>query len=933
MNQPNEATTRTVQIDPQLEAAGWNVGDSKQVGLEIPVDGNAEAWRVLKAELERKGVPTEVTFPAGISDYVLYRENGNVLAVVEAKRASVDIRLAEAQTRFYVEEISKRQGVRPFAFLTNGTKTYFWDVGEAPKREVHGFFSRADFEAQLFIRQNAFALSATPLNAEIINRPYQHEAVRRVAEAFEEGRRRALLVMATGTGKTRTAMALVKLFLDSNQARRILFVADRDALVSQALEEGFHDHLPDEPASRIYGHRIERESRLFVVTLQTLNQCFREFTPAFFDLIIFDEVHRSIFNKWNDVVQYFDGRMIGLTATPAEFVDRNTFVEFGCPDNIPTFNYGYRQAIEEGYLVDFDLQAAQTKFQRKGIKGAELDEETKFALIEQGFDPEEIDVSGSDLERTVSNKDTLRRQWDELMSACRYDEAGLIGKTIIFALTQDHALRLKDAFDEMYPQYPDLASVITYKSEYKGKLIDRFKKESQPRIAISVDMLETGVNVPEAVNLVFMRPVQSGIKLAQMIGRGTRTREACEHPEWLPDGKKDSFLILDFWENDFKKDPSKAPPPSLPVLVSVFNTRLKLMRAYLPNQNAPEAQATKAVLREMVLRIPRETYKVQQVEAEIKNVWNDDFWTYLNANKLDFLRAKVGPLLRLASEVDVAGETFTNKVERLKLEVLTKEATHATLTSVMDDVGRLPAFVTEVAEKRAAYDFALSEKLATGNAEQFDTLIRELAPEMKKRKERESGFVSFDLRDIIDYRSHIVLDEHGEPLYAEAYRERVEGRVHEIVQKHPTMQALTAGEMLSDAQLIELERTLHEKLGESFLQLSPRTIKRAYGVSVGSLLGYLRYYLENDHLSEYAEVVSRQFDAYIAAHTFNSNQIRFLRTLKSVLVRQRHLHVANLYEAPLTSFGQDAADRWFTEAERDDIMTFTRTLAVTNVEA
>ena len=393
--------------------------------------------------------------------------------------------------------------------------------------------------------------------------------------------------------------------------------------------------------------------------------------------------------------------------------------------------------------------------------------------------------------------------------------------------------------------------------------------------------------------------------------------------------KKDSFLILDFWENDFKKDPSKAPAPSLPVLVSVFNTRLKLMRAYLPNQNVPEAQATKMALREMVARLPRDTYKVQQAEAEIGSVWDKGFWTYLNANKLDFLKAKVGPLLRLSSEVDVAAETFTNKVERLKLETLTKEATHATVTSIRDDVGRLPAFVTEASEKRAAYDFALSETLATGSANQLDDLIHQLAPEMKNRQNREGIFVNLDLKDMIDYRSHIVLDEHGEPLYAEAYCEQVEGRVHEIIKKHPTMQALSSGQPVSDEALIALERTLHEELEESFLQFSPRTIKRVYGVSVGSLLGFLRYHLANEQLSEYAEVVGRQFNAYIAAQTFNADQIRFLRAVKSVLVRQRHLHIADLYEAPLTSFGQDAADRFFTEAERADMLAFTQTLAIT----
>ena len=341
-------------------------------------------------------------------------------------------------------------------------------------------------------------------------------------------------------------MSLADVFLRSNQARRILFVADRDALVSQAIGEGFEEHIPDEPCTRIFTYDIDKTKRLYAVTLQTLSNCLGQFTPGFFDLIIFDEVHRSIFNKWNEVLQYFDGRMVGLTATPAAFLDRNTFLEFECYDAKPTFLYGHEEAVRDGYLVDFDLYAAQTQFQRKGIKGVDLSEEERNSLIDQGLDPDAIDYSGTDLEKRVSNADTLRKQWQEIMDVCRKDELGqLPGKTIVFAMTQDHALRLAAAFEEMYPQFPGLAQVITYKSEYKGTLIDTFKKESFPRIAISVDMLETGVNVPEAVNLVFMWPVQSRIKLEQMIGRGTCNHAACTHPPGCPTaGRKISWSSI-----------------------------------------------------------------------------------------------------------------------------------------------------------------------------------------------------------------------------------------------------------------------------------------------------------------------------------------------------------------------------------------------------
>jgi len=412
---PTEAKTRKELIDPALKKAGWDVDNPDLVGIEIPVDGfDPQAWRALEARLRRirdAGGIYDAEPPKGVSDYVLYRPNGEVVAVVEAKRTSIDPRLAEAQTQFYVTELEKQQSFRPFAFMTNGYDIYFWDVGRANKRLVYGFFSPSDLDNLLYSRQNQTPLTKAPISMDITDRVYQQEAIRRVSEAFEQSKRKTLLVMATGTGKTRVAMSLVDIFLRTNQARRILFVADRDALVQQAETEGFHDHIPDEPCTRIFTHKIDKTNRLYVVTLQTLSRCFEQFTPGFFDLIIFDEVHRSIFNKWNEVLHYFDGRMIGLTATPADFIERNTFLEFECYDETPTFLYEYESAIEEGYLVDYSLYAARTRFQRAGIRGVDLSEEERNTLIEQGLAPDGIDFSGTQLERDVSNRDTLRRQW------------------------------------------------------------------------------------------------------------------------------------------------------------------------------------------------------------------------------------------------------------------------------------------------------------------------------------------------------------------------------------------------------------------------------------------------------------------------------------------------------------------------------------------
>jgi type I restriction enzyme R subunit len=911
----SEAQTRYVIIDPALRHAGWNLDDRTQVGFEIPVDGyDAEPWN-------------------GVTDYCLYAPGGEVIAVVEAKRCSRNPREADEQLRHYVTEIAKRQSYAPFGFMTNGLETWFWEVGQANPRVVAGFFSPKDLERLLFLSQNGQPLPGVLINTRIVDRPYQHEAIRRVAEAFAANKRRALLVMATGTGKTRTTMALIDLFLRANQAQNMLFLADRDALVDQALTDGFKAHLPNEPRDRIYTWKVDTDKRLFVATEQTLSLCYQKFNPGFFDLIVFDEAHRSIFRRFTEVIEYFDARMIGLTATPANFIERDTFRVFHCDNATPTFLYEYQQAVKEKFLVDFSLYQAHTGFQRKGIKGADLTEEDRNALIEQGIDPDAIDYAGTEIEIEVSNKDTLRRQWEEIMEVCLKDQsAQLPGKTIVFAMTKAHAHRITEVFEEMYPQHVGVAQVVTSTTErvrdgsYGDGLITKFKRNDLPRIAISVDMLDTGIDVPEVVNLVFMKPVQSRIKLWQMIGRGTRNHQACRFFDRLPEGRKTEFKIIDFWQNDFNRQADDRVPSEVPVLVSIFNTRLKLLEAYLHDQEATPFVQTVSDLREMLERIPQDSFPVRKVWREIEQAWEDGFWTLITSARIDFLRVRVGPLLRFAADVDVAAETFTHKVERLKLQILSGRPSPQLLQSIAEDVSLLPE-IEQLVERLPSAKLALSNALASAEPGQLRRLIADLAPMMKNRRNRPSAFLKIDLPDFIETRGYISVGEGGQQIHVEEYRRRVEARVLQIVESDPALAAIREGRDVTDEQLVDLERTLHRELGEGELQLSPKLIRIAYGLKTDNFLGFLRHVLTLDAIPDYTQVVQRAFEHHIAAHRYNADQIRFLRAVQELFLKQRGLAEADLYEPPLTVFGRNAVDRFFSPAEVREILNLTDKLA------
>lgn len=912
----NEADTRVKLIDPLLRTACWRLEDHTQVARELPVEGYDPApWQ-------------------GITDYCLYDESGNVLAIVEAKKTSRNPREGEEQLRQYITEVAHEQDFAPFGFMSNGRKTWFWVVGQSNPRLVAGFFSRTDLKRLLFQRLNATPLEQTPIDNRIVNRPYQHEAVRRVIEWFAKGRRHALLVMATGTGKTRTTMALIDLFLRSNQARNILFLADRDALVEQALTDGFKAHLPNEPRCRVYTANVDQAKRLYVSTEQTMNVCYRRFSPGFFDLIVFDEAHRSIFNRLTDVIEYFDARVIGLTATPAAFIDRDTYRVFECDGHSPTFLYDFKQAVDDKYLVNFDLYQAQTGFQRNGIKGADLSEEDRNALVEQGFDPDGIDYEGTDIEVLVSNRDTLRKQWTEAMDACIKDKSGQIpGKTIVFALTQNHAARLRDVFEEMYPQHVGMVQLIhsdverVHNGPWGDGLISRFKKADQPRIAISVDMLDTGIDVPEVVNLVFMKPVQSGIKLWQMIGRGTRSDETCKYRDRLPEGGKTGFKIIDFWQNNFDREPSSQGPQTLPILVALFNTRLKLLEAALPLPDSEAYRQAVSDLRAMITRIPLDSFPIQKVYDDVQQAWQNDFWQLITRDKVKFLRDMVGPLLRFAGDVDVAAETFTHKVERLKLSIQRRRPSPETAQSIAEDASRLPPYVAEVPDQKWVIETCLSQKLLESGVADLTRIIQLLAPHMRNRTERPTIFIYLDLPDFIATGGYISIGAGGEQVLVEEYRRMVEAKVLAIVEEHPVILAIRDGKPVTEQQLVELERVLNRELGQGDLHVTEENIHKAFGFRARSFLALLRHLLQADAIPDYSAVVRSAFDAHITAHAYNADQIRFLRSVQSVFLEKRKLAEADLYEPPFDAYGRNAVERLLSRKDIKELLDLTGKLA------
>jgi type I restriction enzyme R subunit len=487
----DEAKTRKEIIDSRLQQAGWNINDRSQVVLEydIVVDKNL----VQEAATPYSGHQ--------FSDYVLLGKDGQPIAVVEAKKTSVDAAVGREQAKQYCYNIQKEKGSElPFCFYTNGHDIFFWDLENYPPRKVYGFPKREDLERYRYIRKSRKPLAGELINTKIAGRDYQLRAIRAVMEAIEKRRRKFLLVMATGTGKTRTCIALTEALMRAGWAERVLFLVDRIALRDQALE-AFKEHLPNEPRWPKVNEKqiapneprwpkekqIAEDRRIYISTYPTMLNIVRNenhsLSPHFFDLIVVDESHRSIYNVYGEVLDYFNTITLGLTATPTDVIDHNTFELFECEDGVPTFAYSYEEAVEHipPYLSNFQVMKIKTKFQEEGISKRTISLEDQKKLILEGKEIEEINYEGSDLEKKVINKGTNALIVKEFMEECIKDPNGVLpGKTIFFCTSKAHARRMEQIFDSLYPEYKgELAKVLVSEDPRvygKGGLLDQFMK-------------------------------------------------------------------------------------------------------------------------------------------------------------------------------------------------------------------------------------------------------------------------------------------------------------------------------------------------------------------------------------------------------------------------------------------------------------------------
>ncbi|MNK18276.1 type I restriction enzyme EcoKI subunit R [compost metagenome] len=926
----NEKFTRKEIIDIRLKNAGWNIYDSTQVVSEFNIIVDLDL--VNEAETPYSGKQ--------FSDYVLLGKDGKPLAVVEAKKTSVDASIGKEQAKQYCYNIQKEKGGElPFCFFTNGHDIYFWDLGNYPPKKVHGFPTRDDLERYQYIRKARKALASELINTSIAGRDYQIASIRAIMEAIEKRKRKFLLVMATGTGKTRTCIALVDALMRAGWAERVLFLVDRIALRDQTLE-AFKEHLPNEPRWPKMGEKsIAKDRRIYVSTYPTMLNIIRDeensLSPHFFDLIIVDESHRSIYNTYQEILDYFNTITLGLTATPTDVIDHNTFKLFECEEGIPTFAYSYEEAINNipPYLSNFQVMKIKTKFLEQGISKRTISLEDQKKLILEGKEVAEINFEGKDIEKSVTNKGTNALIVREFMEESIKDGDGVLpGKTIFFCSSMKHARRMEELFDAFYPEYHgELAKVLVSDDPRvygKGGLLDQFTHNNLPRIAISVDMLDTGIDVRELVNLVFAKPVYSYTKFWQMIGRGTRLLESTKMKPWCT--HKENFLILDCWDNFeyFKITPrGRETPSSIPLPVRLFGIRLDKIEKAQELQNTSIVSNEVSKLRKQIASLPKNSIAILDAQSELQRLEDANFWNVLTSDKLDFLRLVVKPLLRTVSDVDFKAMRFEKDILEVSLAHLCEEKDkfEALKDSIIEEISELPLTVSTIAKEGELIRKAQTNNYwATITEEGFDELIIKLAPLMKFREAvMPLGTAKYNFKDEVYAKEYVEFGPQHEALSIAKYRELVEQTVNQLVSDNLILQKLKQGQEITEEESASLAEVLHEEHPHITVDL----LRRVYSHRKAQLVQFIKHILGIQILESFPETVSNTFAEFVKAHSYlTARQLQFLELLKKFIIEKGELNKRNLIESPFTMLHPEGIRGVFKPSEIEEIINLTNKL-------
>ncbi|MEM1307935.1 MAG: DEAD/DEAH box helicase family protein [Cyanobacteria bacterium P01_H01_bin.153] len=932
----NEKQTRTELIDHLLAQSGWNVQDPTQVVEEFDILTSQPA-RVAEQPASYEGHQ--------FSDYVLLGKDGKPLAVIEAKKSSKDAALGREQAKQYCYNIQQQQGGElPFCLYTNGHDIYFWDLEHYPPRKVVGFPTRDDLERFQYIRRNKKPLTQELINTDIAGRDYQIRAIRAVLEGIDQQQRNFLLVMATGTGKTRTCIALVDALMRASHAEKILFLVDRIALREQALA-AFKEHLPHEPRWPKVGEKlIAKDRRIYVSTYPTMLNIIRDglqpLSPHFFDLIVVDESHRSIYNTYQEVLSYFKTITLGLTATPTDIIDHNTFQLFHCEDGLPTFAYTFEEAVNNipPYLCNFQVMKIQTKFQMEGISKRTISLEDQKKLLLEGKEVEEINFEGSQLEKQVINKGTNTLIVKEFMEECIKDPNGVLpGKTIFFCSSKAHARRMEEIFDELYPHYKgELAKVMVSEDPRvygKGGLLDQFTNNDMPRVAISVDMLDTGIDVREIVNLVFAKPVYSYTKFWQMIGRGTRLLEARKPKPWCP--AKEVFLILDCWDNFeyFKLQPKgKELKPQLPLPVQLVGLRLDKIEAANDRGHSAIAEQEVAKLRQQIAALPPNSVVIKDAAAALARLDDENFWTTLDHQKLEFLRTAIKPLFRTVSEVDFKAMRFERDLVAYGLARLQDDLAEAEnlRESIVQRIGELPLSVNFVkAEKELIRAAQTNRYWAEADERErekaLDQLNDRLGPLMKFRESSTSaGPVYLNLVDELHNKERVKFGPQHESVSISRYREMVEAVIAELTESNPVLMKLKNGEAIAPEEADALATVLHAE----HPHITEDLLRQVYQNRKARFIQFIRHILGLETLQSFPESVSEAFDQFIQQHSsLSSRQLEFLNLLKTFIIEREKVEKKDLISTPFTVIHPQGIRGVFSPAEITEILQMTEQLA------